>query len=268
MNLNDISTVSLTSLFHVSGPALVTGGGGGIGRAVARALAMAGSDVCVLDIDERAAADVAGEIGSGTTRGFSVGGDLEDLESLGDIVARAERRLGTIRILVNNASISLPKELMSANLQEWSRTMAINVTAPWILSQIVARRLIESGLDGRIVNISSSSAYRAVGAGGPYGVSKGAISSMTRVLAGELGQYGIGVNAVAPGLTITGMTSDLFPTEEAIHRAVTSGRYANLLGRESYPLDVAGAVLFLCCPASRQVTGQVLHTSAGAVVGL
>jgi NAD(P)-dependent dehydrogenase (short-subunit alcohol dehydrogenase family) len=125
--------------------------------------------------------------------------------------------------------------------------------------------MIASGRGGSIVNVSSSSAFRAVSSGGPYGISKAGLGALTRGAAWELGPYGINVNAVAPGLTRSAITGHAFD-EEGLQQAVQSGPLANLLGRVSEPEDVANVIAFLCLPASRQITGQVIHTSAGAVI--
>ena len=143
--------------------------------------------------------------------------------------------------------------------------LRINLTTPFVLSQLLGRRMIAGGMGGSIINVSSTSAFRAVSSGGPYGVSKAGLCALTRAAASELGQFGINVNAVAPGLTRTAITARAFD-DESLDAAVHGGPLANLLGRVSEPEDVANVIAFLCLPASRQITGQVLHTSAGAVV--
>lgn len=144
--------------------------------------------------------------------------------------------------------------------------LAVNLTAPFILIRAVAARMIDAGLSGSIVNISSSSAFRAVSSGGAYGVSKAGLAALTRGAAWELGPHGTNVNTVAPGVTRTGITEQAFGSSGAMRAAVSAGPLANLLQRVSEPEDVANVVAFLCLPASRQITGQVIHTSAGAVV--
>jgi NAD(P)-dependent dehydrogenase (short-subunit alcohol dehydrogenase family) len=129
----------------------------------------------------------------------------------------------------------------------------------------VARHMIERGGGGRIVNISSSSAFRARNSRIAYATSKAALVQLTRCAAAELGRHDINVNAVAPGITKTGMTR-AFGGDEALLRIASSGPLENLFHRVSEPADVAAAILFLCLPASRQITGQTIHTSAGAVV--
>jgi NAD(P)-dependent dehydrogenase (short-subunit alcohol dehydrogenase family) len=125
--------------------------------------------------------------------------------------------------------------------------------------------MIDRGGGGRIVNLSSSSAFRARNSPMAYATSKAALVQLTRSAAAELGRYDINVNAIAPGITATGMTQG-FGDGAALERIASAGPLENLFHRVSQPEDVAAAVLFLCIPASRQITGQTIHTSAGAVV--
>src|SRR5580704_13615991 len=141
---------------------------------------------------------------------------------------------------------------------------------PDVVAQVVQKMgridiLINAAGVGRIVNISSSSAFRARNSPVAYASSKAAIVQLTRSAAAELAQYDINVNAVAPGFTITGMTRAL-GGEESFQRAVSSGPLENLFHRPSQPEDVAEAIVFLCLPGSRQINAQTIHTSAGAVI--
>jgi NAD(P)-dependent dehydrogenase (short-subunit alcohol dehydrogenase family) len=151
---------------------------------------------------------------------------------------------------------------MDADVEVWNFMLAINLVAPAMLIRVAARNMVERGVSGRIVNVSSSSGFRAL-APPCYASSKAGIAGLTRSTACELGRHDINVNCVAPGLTATAMTEG---REFAIDDAVKSGPLANLVGRASTPEDVASAILYLCRPESRQITGQVIHTSAGLVV--
>jgi NAD(P)-dependent dehydrogenase (short-subunit alcohol dehydrogenase family) len=115
-----------------------------------------------------------------------------------------------------------------------------------------------------MVNISSSSAFRARQSLATYGAAKAGLVQLTRSAAADLGPYDINVNAVAPGLTATPMTAE-YGDAEKLDRETIEGPLANLLHRVSRPEDVAATILFLCLPASRQITGQTIHTSAGAI---
>lgn len=132
-----------------------------------------------------------------------------------------------------------------------------------LMSQLVVRHMLDRGTAGRIVNISSSAAFRHGAQSAAYAASKAALAALTRVMAEELGPHRITVNAVAPGLTRTGMTA-FYGDDDKFREQATTGPNANFLRRAAEPEDVAAAVVFLCLPSSRQMTGQVIHTSAGA----
>jgi NAD(P)-dependent dehydrogenase (short-subunit alcohol dehydrogenase family) len=144
--------------------------------------------------------------------------------------------------------------------------LAIDLTAPFLLLQAVGRRMIARGQGGSIVNVGSSSAYRAVSSGAAYGAAKAGLGSLTRSAAWEFGPHGVNVNLVAPGVTRTPITESAFGGPDGMAAAVREGPLANLLGRVSEPADVAAVIGFLCLPGARQITGQVVHTSAGAIV--
>src|SRR5690606_27647363 len=158
--------------------------------------------------------------------------------------------------------------LLKLGIEEWERCQAVNVRAFFLLMQAAAKVMIEQGDGGRIVNVSSSSAFRALRVAPAYASSKSAILGLTRAAAGELGPFGVNVNAVAPGATATPTAFKALPRGRADLEAMVKGDgpASNLLGRLSEAEDVANMITFLCLPESRQITGQVLHVSAGAVV--
>jgi NAD(P)-dependent dehydrogenase (short-subunit alcohol dehydrogenase family) len=245
--------------------AIVTGAASGIGRAAAFALAEAGVVVAPFDRDEAglAATVSAVEAAGGRARPWTV--DLIDTASLGRVVGDVVTELGGVDILVNAAGTqSGGTSLFDTTIEMWDRVFTVNLSAMFVLIQAVGRRMIDAGRGGRIVNLSSSSAFKAR-ARPDYSTSKAGVLQLTRVAAAELGPYDINVNAVVPGLTRTAMTAGI-GDDEAFRRAATEGPLANLLHRASEPEDVAAVILFLCLPASRQITGQAIHTSAGSIV--
>jgi len=245
--------------------AIVTGGASGIGAATAEVLAALGATIGILDANQTGAAGVCARIHARGGRASSTAIDVSALADLEVAVEDIARELGPVTILVNNAGMT-GSNLLDCSLESWERVLRVNLTAPFVLTQTVGRRMIAGDAGGSIINVSSSSAFRAVSSGGAYGVSKAGLGALTRGAAAELGPYGINVNAVAPGLTRTAITARAFD-DAGLDTAVHTGPLANLLGRVSEPEDVANVIAFLCLPASRQITGQVLHTSAGAVVG-
>jgi NAD(P)-dependent dehydrogenase (short-subunit alcohol dehydrogenase family) len=234
--------------------ALVTGAASGIGRATAAMLGGHGAVVVGVDVTE----------GEGT----AIVADLASVDACAEVVERAVAAQGRLDILVNAAGISSGAGLLDTTLDIWERVLAVNLRAPMLLMQHAARHMVRQGDGGRIVNVSSGSAFRAVPSTPAYGASKAGLLSLTRMAAGELGPHGINVNAVAPGITATPMALRTIGARAAggLDELVREGPMANLLHRVSTAEDVAGVIVFLCLPESRQVTGQTIHTSAGSIV--
>jgi NAD(P)-dependent dehydrogenase (short-subunit alcohol dehydrogenase family) len=246
--------------------ALVTGGASGIGLATVRALAEEGARVAIVDRDSlgaAAAAKVAAEAG-GAGKPFVV--DLADAAAIDPLVEAVLAAFGRIDILVNSAGVSgAPHSAVDFSDEKYEQVMAINLRAPFFLTRAVGRHMVARGGGGKIVNLSSSAAFRATVSPAIYAATKAGINGLTRATAADLGSYDINVNAVAPGLTETPMTARAGGAE-ALAQAAASGPLANLLRRHSKAEDVANVVVFLCLPQSRQITGQVIHTSAGQVI--
>jgi NAD(P)-dependent dehydrogenase (short-subunit alcohol dehydrogenase family) len=245
--------------------AIVTGGASGIGRATARVLVEGGAAVAVLDRDDAGIARVAAEVEKSGGHALAITIDLAQTSLLAGVVEDVIRRLGRIDILVNCAGVARFQSLLDSDEATWDLIQTVNLKAPMLMMKHVARHMIDRGGGGRIVNISSSSAFRARNSPIAYACSKAALVQLTRSAAAELGRYDINVNAIAPGITATAMTR-MLGDAEALQNAASAGPLENLFHRVSQPEDVAAAILFLCLPASRQITAQVVHTSAGAVV--
>jgi NAD(P)-dependent dehydrogenase (short-subunit alcohol dehydrogenase family) len=229
-------------------------------------LAAAGARVAVVDRDaagaEAAVAEVTGAGGEAVA--FVV--DLGDADAITPAVDDVLAQFGRIDILVNSAGTTGGRHsALDFDDEQFDLVMRVNVRAPFLLTRAVGRHMVERGGGGRIVNLSSSGAFRASSAPALYAASKSAINGLTRASAADLGRHGVNVNSVAPGMTKTPMTSSI-GDDDAYERIVSSGPLENLLHRPSEPTDVAEVILFLCLPASRQITGQVVHTSAGLVV--
>ena len=243
--------------------AIVTGAASGIGHATAVLLAERGAAVAAVDVNGPGLEPVVAELRNRGVKAEAVIADLADEAATSAVVDTAVTGLGRVDILVNAAGTSSGASLLDTSVEVWERIHAVNLRAPFLLMQHAGRRMIEQGDGGRIVNVSSGSAFRALPATPAYGSSKAALLSLTRMGAGELGVHGINVNAVAPGITATPMAVRALGDLDAL---VSAGPMANLLHRVSTPEDVAAVIVFLCLPASRQVTGQTIHTSAGSIV--
>lgn len=245
---------------------LVTGAASGIGAATAKRLAGHGAAVALLDREPAGLARVVSEIERAGGKATAHRIDLAEIASIPAVVAQVLGAHGCIDFLVNAAGISGDEgEILTQSEANWDRVLAIDLKAPFRLIQEVGRHMVERGGGGRIVNVTSSSAHRARRVMAPYGAAKAGLAQLTRTAAADLGRYDINVNAVAPGVTRTPMTA-MIGGEAEFAKVIAEGPLANLLGRASQPEDVADAIVYLCLPGSRQITGQTIHTSAGAVV--
>ena len=237
--------------------ALVTGAGAGIGRAVALRLAAGGAEVACVDIDDAAARDALTELEASGSRGVALAGDVAEQDDVARMVDSAAEALGGIDVLVNNAGITIIKSFEESTLEEWDRTLAVNLRSMFLCSQRALPWLRRSDA-AAIVNIASMAALRFTVPHVPYAASKGGVVSFTRDLAVELAPDRIRVNAVAPGpiaTQILGRLSD----EQIAHSGM---RF--LLGRMGRPQDIAEAVAFLGCERASYVTGATLPVTGGA----
>ena len=246
--------------------ALVTGAASGIGWATARLIVGLGAVVVAVDRDAATLSARCEDVPHADSRGLhQVVFDLADLDGIDPLVEEITAERGPVTVLVNAAGI-IGKTVLTTSLEEWQRVLAIDLTAPFLLVQAVGRRMLANRRGGSIVNVGSSSAYRAVSSGAAYGAAKAGLGSLTRSAAWEFGPHGVNVNLVAPGVTRTPVTESAFGGPDGMAAAVREGPLANLLQRVSEPADVAAVIGFLCLPGARQITGQVVHTSAGAIV--
>ena len=239
---------------------VVTGAARGVGRAIARACAGAGARLILGDILEDAGRGVAQELAKLTTARF-VPIDLDDPASIETFAHDVGKREGEIHGLVNNAAIATNvggKPFDEIDLDLWDRVMRVNVRGTWLVTRALAPLFAEGG-HGRIVNVASDTALWGAPRLLAYVASKGAVISMTRSLARELGPDGIAVNAIAPGLVLVEAT-EYVPEER--RQLYVSGR---AMQRAQLPDDVTGAVVFLLGQGAGFVTGQLLPVNGGFV---
>ena len=244
--------------------ALITGAGRGFGRAIALAFAREGARVAANYLGSRACAEeVAAEAGRLGTEAVALRGDVAREDDVKALVAATLERFGRLDVLVNNAGIMVRGPMLAVPAEECRRMFDVNVTGTMLCTRHALPAMIERK-GGRIINLSSQLAQRAVGGGGfaAYAATKGAIESLTRALAAEVGVHGITVNAIAPGGIDTDMSRDVMTPE---YRA---RRLAELpLHRFGSVDDVAYCAVVLASDEAGYLTGQILHPSGGWVSG-
>ena len=237
---------------------MVTGGSSGIGRAMARALAGAGAKVVLVARHARALDQVAGELRAAGAQAGRVCADIGDRAALGPAADRVAALFGEPDILVNAAGVNIRPPLASLTTQDWDRTLAVNLTAPFLLGQRFGPGMAARGW-GRIINVASQQAVRAFGNSGGYGASKGGITSLTRSQSEAWAASGVRCNTVVPGFVATPMTREV--AADPVRSAALAAR--TMIGRNGQAEDFEGATVFLASNASDYVTGQMIFVDGG-----
>lgn len=237
--------------------AVLTGAGSGIGAATARRLAESGHRLVLLGRSIGALEELGRELGGGAAGDpVVVAADLARTEELARTAAGLAERFESVAAVVNCAGAMLNRRAERTGAAELNHLLAVNVSAPFLLTQALFDPLRAAG--GSVVNVVSVSALQGVVAQSAYSASKGALLALSRSMAAEWGTHGIRVNAVAPGVVLTPMSADyaVEPYEQHLNTNIPLGRW----GR---PDDVATAIAFLCSDAARYITGQVIAIDGG-----
>ena len=250
--------MSIISRFDLTGSvAIVTGGGRGIGRAIALAYAEAGADVVLAARTLNDVEAVAQEIRLLGRRALAMSCDVNDTEQRTALVMQAREHMGRITHLVNNAGGAGPNDPLTLSVERFEEIMRFNVSSAYHLCQLCVPHMRAAGT-GNIINITSGAARYAQTQFSAYGTAKAALSHMTRLLAQDFAPL-VRVNAIAPGPILTDALNRVLPV--AMREAMVKATPLQSLGKVE---DIAAAALYLATPASRWVTGKILEVDGGA----
>jgi NAD(P)-dependent dehydrogenase (short-subunit alcohol dehydrogenase family) len=251
--------------------ALVTGAGQGIGRAIAVALAEAGAHVVVCDINAKTVAESADAVAAFQRRTLAITADVGDVGEIDRMVRETIAAFGRIDIAVNNAGVTRRADVMELTEADWDRIHRVNAKGVFFCMQREAREMIPRR-EGRIINIASIAGKGYAGtSNAAYAASKGAVSSMTRTAAQQLGGYNININAICPGVTQTELGAANLRVRAAAEgvtpEVLQARRVAEIpIRRANDPEDIAAMAVFLASPGARNITGQNYNVDGGIIM--
>jgi len=248
-----------TTLFELSGKkALVTGGAMGIGRACAKALAMGGADVAIIDINEELGHKTVESIKAMGVDALFVRCDVTDKTQVQQMVSTVVERFGRLDIAVNNAGLYIHGDDETQAQEDWDKVIGLNLTGTWLCCQAVAQQMIKQvPTEGKIINMASMAATISC-SNGAYDASKAGVKHLTRTLAAQWGRYNINVNSISPGYVVASMGATSRPLDERQRiRALTP------MGHMQRLEDLYGPIQFLASKASDFMTGQDLLVDSG-----
>jgi meso-butanediol dehydrogenase/(S,S)-butanediol dehydrogenase/diacetyl reductase len=250
--------------------ALVTGAGQGIGRATALTLGQHGVQVAVVDIDGQTAEETSSEIAAQGQQSLALQADVGDLNDIDRMVRQTIEAFGHIDVLVNNAGVTRRAYIMDLTEEDWDRIHRVNAKGVFFCLQRVAQEMIPRRR-GRIINIASIAGKGYAGtSNAAYAASKGAVISLTKIAAQQLGRHNINVNAICPGVTDTALSrANLEVRAREEHTTVEAMQRRRVqdipLGRANDPEDIAAMAAFLASPGARNITGQAFNVDGGLI---
>lgn len=240
--------------------ALITGAAGGIGLGCAEAFAKEGADLVLLDLDQERTDKVAADLAARSGRKVhALACDLADAEAARMAVIRACALLGRIDVLVNNAGILAPGDILEAEIEDFDRVLAVNLRAPFVVGQTVARHMVDAKIRGSIINMSSINAVLAIPNQVAYVTSKGGLSQLTKAMALGLAPHGVRVNAIGPGTIVTDILKGVMNDEAARRRVLAR----TPLGRFGEAEEIGRVAVFLASEDSSYITGQTIYPDGG-----
>ncbi|AZQ67722.1 SDR family oxidoreductase [Silicimonas algicola] len=234
--------------------ALITGGARGIGYACAEALKEDGCEVILADLRGDAAMEAADRLG-----GAGYACDMADAEAVDELFARIAADHGPLSVLVNNAGIALAGDVLTLSLEDWRRVIDVNLTGSFLALQHAARGMVEAGIKGAVVNMSSINAQVAIPTIPAYCASKGGVMQLTKSVALALAPHGIRVNAVGPGSIDTDMLASVNADPAAMERVLSR----TPLKRIGTPHEIGDVVAFLASEKASYITGETIYVDAG-----
>ena len=238
--------------------ALVTGASSGLGRHFARTLAAHGASVALAARRIERIEALAGEIRDAGGAAHPVRMDVTDAQSVEDGLDSAQDALGAPDILVNNSGIARPASTLDVTEDDWAGVIGTNLAGAWRVAQGTARRMVDTGRSGVIINVLSILAFGVAGGLGPYAASKAGLLQLTRTMAMELARHRVRVNAIAPGYVLTEMNREYFASEagQAMTKRIPQRRIGG-------PSELDGALLLLASDASSYMTGSTIVVDGG-----
>ncbi|HEY7519989.1 MAG TPA: SDR family NAD(P)-dependent oxidoreductase [Methylomirabilota bacterium] len=246
---------------------LVTGAASGIGFALAESLALRRTPVVLCDVDAAGAEAAARKIDGAGGRAWAVAADVTEPADVGRMVERARREAGPLGGLVNCAGIYPNTPFLDVSVKEWDAVLAVNLRAPFLVTQAVARRMIADGGGGSIVNVSSTASRLARPGIAHYGASKAGLNQLTAVTAVELAPHGIRVNAVLPG--VVGTERVYANAASGAGRVEHETKLARIpLARLAEPAEVVSVIVFLLSPEAAYCTGALFTVDGGFTLGI
>lgn len=249
---------------------IVTGAGQGIGKAAALKFAAAGADVAAVDINARTVVETAAAVKALGRQAIAITADLGNVAEIDRMVSEAVKALGRVDTLVNNAGVTRRAYIMDLTEEDWDKTHRVNAKGVFFCLQRVAREMIPRR-EGRIINIASVAGKGFEGtSNAAYAASKGAVISLTKTAAQQLGPHNINVNAVCPGIVMTDMVASLMKVDAEKSgmsmEEITKRFVAKVpIRRANQPEDIADMIVFLASPQAHNVSGQCINVDGGLV---
>ena len=240
--------------------AIITGGGRGIGRAIALGFAEAGADITIADVNMEEANKTVSEIKALHRRALAIETNIAIKSQVDNMVAKTAEELGTIDILVNDAAINIMRPLVDLREDGWDKVMNVDLKGYFLCSQAAAKVMMGKQ-SGNIINMVSTGAAKAAPGLGAYSIAKAGVVMLTKLLAVELASYNIRVNAIGPYLVKTAFSQPMWADPDACQSLEASIP----LGRIAEPQDILSTALFLASDASSYITGQTIFVDGGTM---